>query len=558
MRVTVAHKLALSFGVICLLALLPALFQVQRLQEVHRVVDTITTDDLAVSDAIRSLTHLQSRLRSRRETAIVVASAAIAAGRPYDIAQQEREYGEFDRQVREAVRGLLPVVGERLADPLSPERERFWAHLDTLLRGLEQDLQSAAGEAAKLFPPLREGKLAETMAQRGRVEAIRQGIDATLNQINGIGRQLADAGRSLVQETYSEVIRFVLLTALLVFAVAVAIAGLVSRSLTKRLSHMVEVVRHIGGGDLTRRVSVSGSDEIAFLGESLNDMVGKLHSFSRATRTAAESVHAATAQIRAATQEQAAGVAEQLAALEETLATLTEIGESGRQIRQRSEQVARSAEDTAASGRSGLLAVDATVEAMNAIREQVETVAENIVLLSERTQAIGEIIITVNDIAERSHLLALNAAIEAAAAGERGRTFSIVADEIKSLADQAKQATGQVRSNLSEIQHGINSSVMLTEEAVKRVEAGIRQTGATQATIRDMAGNVQEGAVAFQQTVAGTNQQQIGLEQVMVALQNIREASTQTAAATRQLEGAASSLNGLGQDLVEGVRSYRL
>ncbi|CCD00468.1 methyl-accepting chemotaxis protein, partial [Azospirillum baldaniorum] len=199
-----------------------------------------------------------------------------------------------------------------------------------------------------------------------------------------------------------------------------------------------------------------------------------------------------------------------------------------------------------------------TNQAMDAIREQAEAVAENIVILSERTQAIGEIILTVNDIAERCHLLALNAAIEAAAAGEHGRTFAVVASEIKSLADQSKEATAQVRSNLSEIQHGINASVMLTEEAVKRVGAGKRQTDATQSTIRDLAESVQESVLAFQQIVAGTNQQQIGLEQVIQALQNIREASSQTAAGTRQLEGAATNLNDLGQGLVEAVRNYRV
>ncbi len=195
---------------------------------------------------------------------------------------------------------------------------------------------------------------------------------------------------------------------------------------------------------------------------------------------------------------------------------------------------------------------------MDAIREQAEAVAENIVLLSERTQAIGEIIVTVNDIAERCHLLALNAAIEAAAAGEHGRTFSIVAGEIKSLADQSKEATAQVRSNLSEIQHGINASVMLTEEAVKRVAAGKRQTDATESTIREMAETIQESVIAFQQIVAGTNQQQIGLEQIVQALQNIRQASTQTATGTAQLEAAAADLNQLGSNLVDTTRKYQV
>ena len=115
----------------------------------------------------------------------------------------------------------------------------------------------------------------------------------------------------------------------------------------------------------------------------------------------------------------------------------------------------------------------------------VEEVAENIVALSEKTQAVGEIIATVNDVAERSNLLALNAAIEAAAAGEQGNRFSVVANEMKNLADQAKDSTVQVRTILSDIQKGINSSVMLTEEAVKRVESGKQQGSGPGPEIKD-------------------------------------------------------------------------
>ncbi len=195
---------------------------------------------------------------------------------------------------------------------------------------------------------------------------------------------------------------------------------------------------------------------------------------------------------------------------------------------------------------------------MDAIREQSEAVAENIVALSEKTQAIGEIIATVNDVSERTHLLALNAAIEAAAAGESGRSFAVVASEMKALADQAKEATGQVRAILGDIQRGINASVMLTEEAVKRVAVGKERTDTTHATIEEITARVQESVQTFQQIVASTNQQQLGIEQVMGALQNIRQASQQTAAGTRQVEAAAANLSELAAALLALAERYRL
>jgi methyl-accepting chemotaxis protein len=195
---------------------------------------------------------------------------------------------------------------------------------------------------------------------------------------------------------------------------------------------------------------------------------------------------------------------------------------------------------------------------MEAIRQQAEAVAENIVTLSEKTQAVGEIIANVNDIAEQSNLLALNAAIEAAAAGDHGRRFSVVANELKNLADQSKASTIQVRTILNEIQKGINTSVMLTEEAVKRVEVGKQQADVAEHTIRQMSETTIASVQAFQQIVAATNQQQIGFEQVTQALKNIRVASQQTAVATQQMEKAAASLNVLGQQLTKSVERYQI
>ncbi|WP_284317384.1 methyl-accepting chemotaxis protein, partial [Methylobacterium gnaphalii] len=224
----------------------------------------------------------------------------------------------------------------------------------------------------------------------------------------------------------------------------------------------------------------------------------------------------------------------------ETAATVDEITHSGAQISKRATDVIATAQASAQTARQGLRAASDTAKAMELIREQGEAVAGNIVALSEKTQAIGEIITTVNDVSERTHLLSLNAAIEAAAAGESGRSFAIVAAEMKLLADQAKAATVQVRSILSEIQRGINSSVMLTEEAVKRAAAGKTRTDATVRTIEEMATRVEESVQTFQQIVASTNQQQLGIEQVMGALQNIRQASQQTSAGTREVEMASA------------------
>ncbi|WP_454017343.1 methyl-accepting chemotaxis protein [Azospirillum sp. Marseille-Q6669] len=558
MKLKVKHKLMLSFGVVCLLTGLLAAFQMMRFADGMKVMMGIATYDIQVSEAVREIEVTESNLRSYREAATHAAALAQIQGSVPDITQLRQRYRDGSAVMFEQISKLKRIAGERAEDGTTEDRRRIWGELVAQINSFDQHSRRMLEEANTLMERVAAGTEPEALARLTRVEEMRVAMADQLASLHSDISRLSEAGRQNIRALYDDAVRSSILALIIVVALAVAIAILIGSSVTKRLGTAIGYVTQVGKGDLTKTVVVPGDDELAELGTHLNEMTGNLRSMARTTRATAESMHAATAQIRASTQQQAASVAQQLAAVEETTATLSEITESGAQINRRAQDVAQNAQVAASNSETGLKAVEDTNQAMDAIREQAEAVAENIVILSERTQAIGEIILTVNDIAERCHLLALNAAIEAAAAGEHGRTFAVVASEIKSLADQSKEATAQVRSNLSEIQHGINASVMLTEEAVKRVGAGKRQTDATQSTIRDLAESVQESVLAFQQIVAGTNQQQIGLEQVIQALQNIREASSQTAAGTRQLEGAATNLNDLGQGLVEAVRNYRV
>jgi methyl-accepting chemotaxis protein len=287
-------------------------------------------------------------------------------------------------------------------------------------------------------------------------------------------------------------------------------------------------------------------------------MVANLKEVSAQSRAVAEELSAATAEILASTQQQAASTAEQAAAVQQANATLVELSQSGAQISDRARQLASTADATSSASAAGLASVENTTATMESIREQAEAVADNVIALSEKTQAVGEIITTVNDIAEQSHLLALNAAIEAAAAGEYGRSFAVVASEMRNLAEQSRQATVQVRSILGDIQKAITSSVMLTEEAVKRVESGRKQADVADKTIRSLTENTHQSVQAFQQIVAGSSQQQIGYEQVTQAVRSIGVASQQTATSTKQSERAAANLSELARQLRSVVEKYRI
>jgi methyl-accepting chemotaxis protein len=255
------------------------------------------------------------------------------------------------------------------------------------------------------------------------------------------------------------------------------------------------------------------------------------------------------AQILATTAEVASGTAETATAVNETTATVEEVKQTTQMATQKARQVSDSAQrmtDVAQTGRSS---IEETIEVMHNIQLQMESVGGSIVQLAEQSQAIGEIIATVNDLAEQSNLLAVNAAIEATRAGEHGRGFAVVAQEVRSLASQSKQATTQVRGILGEVQKATNAAVLATEQGNRAVEEGVRQTKATGQAINQLADSVFEASQAATQIAASNQQQLIGMDQVALAMDNIKQASSQNVAGTRQAETAAQDLQDLGRRL---------
>ncbi len=253
----------------------------------------------------------------------------------------------------------------------------------------------------------------------------------------------------------------------------------------------------------------------------------------------------ASSEILAATTQQASGTAEEATAVQETSTTVDEVKQTAQVTAQKARAVAEAAQKTAQVSQDGRRAVEDSVKGTQDAKARMETLAERILALSEQGQAIGEIMATVNDLAEQSNLLAVNAAIEAAKAGEAGKGFAVVAAEVKSLAEQSKQATAQVRGILGEIQKATQAAVMAAEQGVKASEAGVAVAAKAGDAIRVLTEGLTESAQAAQQILASAQQQAGGMDQVAVAMENIRQASTQNMASTRQVERAAQDLNTL-------------
>jgi methyl-accepting chemotaxis protein len=267
-------------------------------------------------------------------------------------------------------------------------------------------------------------------------------------------------------------------------------------------------------------------------------------------REIASGLNTATAEILAATTQQASGASEQSAAIAQTTTTVDEVKVIAEQATVRSQEVDDAFQRAVQVSQTGQKAVQETITSMNLIKDRVEGIAENVLALSEQTQKIGEIISTVSDLASQSNMLALNASIEASRAGEAGKGFSVVAQEMRTLAEQSKDATVQVKNIIGDIQKATNATVMATEEGNKGVDIGVKRVLQAREAIESLSAAVDDNVQIARQVSAGGRQQQTGMEQIATAMQNINQATVQSLVSTRQTEKAAQSLSDLARQLV--------
>jgi methyl-accepting chemotaxis protein len=346
---------------------------------------------------------------------------------------------------------------------------------------------------------------------------------------------------------------------------------LIARSILSPIHHLREGVDRVASGDLSHRIVTRSKDETGALATAFNAMVERRKAAeAEAARLSdlrektlervgeiASQLATAAEELHATTSSQASGAQEQSAAVAETTAIVEQVVQTSQQAAERAQQVSDIARDASEVGTSGQASLGTATSTMDNARGQANRVAASILSLAEQAQSIGEIITTVDDIAEQSNLLALNAALEAAHAGDRGRGFAVVAAEMKSLADQSKTATVQVRRMLGAIQKQSNEAVLMTEASTRGLGDAANAADSVGVALRTLADAVSSASQAVAQIAASARQQSGGLQQINQAMRDVAAVANQNLATTRQVGQAARDLTTLGTTLREafGQRS---
>ncbi len=401
-------------------------------------------------------------------------------------------------------------------------------------------------------------------------------------------------------EAYSPVVKLGSRMFMLIIAVIILVAifaFFIARYFTKPIIYLTDIAKAMAKGDLNQTIEVGLNDEIGQLANSIKTVQETLNEKAYLAKEISEGnlmiesnplsnkdtmgfsfanmitnlrfqlkdisdginvLSSSSSEIMASVTQLASSSAETATSVSETTTTVEEVKQTAIVSNHKARMVSDNAERMSEISKDGAKAIGNTIEGMNKIRQQMNAISAMVVRLSEQSHTIGEITATVSELAEQSNLLSVNAAIEAAKAGEHGKGFTVVAQEIKTLANRSKEATGQVRNILRDIQKSISSAVMATEEGGKAVDEGLRLTHLSGDAIRSLTESVMEASNAAIQIAASSQQQLEGMDQVVTAMENIREASMQAVISTQQSVDSVNDLQKVGQKLDELMKLYKL
>lgn len=393
------------------------------------------------------------------------------------------------------------------------------------------------------------------------LNAMTDGLEAISTVMNNLSINRKDASKININHNSSEIEQTITAS----FRLAEELNDIVEREkeintdLEGKAEFILDTVSKAARGDLTGDMMIfSGNDSVSQVAAGVKTMLENLNNLVKQVQISGIQVTSSATEIAATSKEQEATVAEQAASTNQIMSTITEISATGKELLSTMDEVRKVAENTAQSAGQGQQAMVSMETTMEQMRAATESISSKLAVLSEKADNINTVVTTINRVADQTNLLSLNAAIEAEKAGEYGRGFSVVATEIRRLADQTAVATWDIEQMVKEMLSAVSAGVMSMDKFSEEVNRGVNDVAKVGSQLSHIIEQVQALLPRFETATEGMRLQAEGAEQIKESMIQLNEMAQQTAESLHQSNQSIDQLKDAARGLQEGVSIFKV
>jgi len=445
--------------------------------------------------------------------------------------------------------------------------------IEEYLNGYESVAESA--EETKLVDNARKalviyrGAFAELVTARAKTanvvevdKALGRGADKALREAIRKMEELAVANYATKQKSVNSRADLINLLQIVVTVSSIVLGLIAGTIIIKKIIASVNAVniaaKQVSEGDLSREVPVTSNDEIGDMAASFNVMIKNVRRVVEQINTATATLAASSEELSATSEELSKGSNDLASQTDQVVTAMTEVSQTIMDMAKNASLAADASKTTSETATKGKQVIETTADGMKSIASTVQGAATTIAELGKSSAQIGEIVATINGIADQTNLLALNAAIEAARAGEQGRGFAVVADEVRKLAERTSQATKDISHRITAIQQAAAESVNAMKHGSDEVDKGVGLASEASSSLTSIVTASTNATDMVQRIAAATEEQSAASEEVSQNMETIAGITRQTATSTEQIKSSAEALAKLAVDLKETAAWFKM
>jgi methyl-accepting chemotaxis protein len=540
-NLTVRKQLVFGFGVVIVMALIISTISIVGMRSINsdlrEIVDDRWPKTMWANDIVDNVNVVARAIRN----AILLDDKQ---GMQKEIDRVEEARGKITESLEKLQKTIHSDKGKELLKNLVNARTAYLQEQGLILNQIKQGKKDEAKK--QLFTTLRA-------MQATYIQAVDELVKYQ-------GSLMEESGKTSTKNVSTMIVLILSLSALALFT-AIGISVWITKRLTRQLGgepHFIaDIAKKIAEGDLTMNFESNGKT-LTGIYAAMKEMAERLKQVVGETKTAADNLASASQELSASSEQMSRGVIEQAGRANQIAAASNQMSQTVVDVAKNSSNIASSASETVKVADNGQEIVTKSVEEVKAIAETVNESAKLMSSLGERSKQIGEIVNVIKDIADQTNLLALNAAIEAARAGEQGRGFAVVADEVRKLAERTAKATSEISGMIGAIQEEMDQAVVSMESGTKRVEVGVEFSVQAGDALRKIVGSVTDLQCMVQQIATATEEMSTASEQISGDIDTIANVSKETSVSSDQVSQASSDLARLATDLQSTVGMFRL